>query len=262
MKLLSFFLFTLLVFQTTACEQSKAAPTNWDLPNTALVDSIYHHAQDKIYGAFAASLAQESTKNIDQVINQLQENSAKAPNLGEYWLAYAHYYKAIYFISYSKDAESEKTIKKGIEYLEEKKTKNAEDLALLALMQSFSVQFAPGMSAAIISNKSKSNVAKALEMDPNNLRAYYVAGSIDFYTPKQYGGGKKVEEYLKKALQQSTQKNKNPYLPSWGKEETYVMIVEYYLENKRKNDALSYYKEGIKVFPDSYQLGELAKKLI
>jgi tetratricopeptide (TPR) repeat protein len=262
MRLLSFFLFIFLSVQSTACEYGKAATVVWDIPNTMVVDSIFYQAQDKIYGAFAASLAQENSQSIDEIINQLQQNSAKAPNLGEYWLAYAHYYKAIYYISYSKDTESEKAIKKGIEYLDEKKTKNAEDLALLALMQSFSVQFAPGMSAAIISNKSKSNIAKALEMEPGNLRAYYVAGSIDYYTPKQYGGGKKVEEYLKKALQQPVQKNKNPYLPSWGKEETYVMIAEYYLEYKRKNDALNYYKEGIQLFPNSYQLGELAKKLI
>ena len=140
--------------------------------------------------------------------------------------------------------------------------KNSEDYALLAMVQSFSIQFKAGMKAPFIANKVSKNGKLAMSMDENNPRAYYVLGSSDFYTPEQYGGGKEVEQLLKKAISLPAQATVNPYLPSWGIEEAYEMLVRFYIRTERWADAKHYYKEASKSYPDNYQIGQLASQLI
>jgi len=263
MNTLYFLMLTLLSFRFQGCTPQESVPfQDWAVADLTLNDSTFYKIEDKIYGAFIASFSQQKAEAIEQIIEKINQGKSKAPQVAEYWLGYAYYYKSIYYIKYGKKEESEKAIKQGISILDEKKSKNSEDLALLAMLQSFSVQFETGMAAGAVSNRAKGNAAKAIELDGSNLRAYYVSGSLDHYTPKQYGGGKKVEEYLKKAVQLPSQKTKNPYLPSWGKEEAYVLLIQHYLAEEKKDQALAFYKEGIKLFPNSYQMGELAKKLI
>jgi hypothetical protein len=112
-----------------------------------------------------------------------------------------------------------------------------------------------------ISEDVNKNVNSAVSLDSTNLRAWYVSASNDFYTPEQYGGGKKAEKYLLKAISLPAQKIKNGYLPSWGKEESYVMLITLYVQNEKWDLAKKYYQEGIAAFPKSYQFNQLASKL-
>ena len=141
------------------------------------------------------------------------------------------------------------------------KNKNSEDYALLAMLQGFSIQF-KGMKAMFISRDIKKNLKKAIAIDSTNLRAYYVFASNDYHTPEKYGGGKKAEEYLLKAISLPAQKIKNDYLPSWGKEEAYEMLIKLYIKKEKWELAKKYYKEGIKKFPESYTISQLATQLI
>lgn len=252
----------ILAVQIPNCSQQDVQYVDWAEENLTVTDSTFNRIQDKIYGAFIASFGQRKPDPIDEIISQIKNSKAKVANLSEYWIAYAQYYRSIHFIKFGKKDECEKAVREGIAILDDKKNKNAEDLALLALLQSFSIQFESGINAGIVSNRAKANAAKAIELDPSNLRAHYVSGSLDYYTPAQYGGGKKVEGFLRKAVKLPDQKTKNPYLPSWGKEEAYSMLIEHLLNENNKTEAMAFYKEGIKLFPESYQLGELAKKLI
>ena len=86
--------------------------------------------------------------------------------------------------------------------------------------------------------------------------------SNNFYTPKKYGGGKLVEKYLLKAISLPTQKTPNQYLPSWGKEESYEMLIKYYIQNKKWDLAKQYYEKGIKECPKSYIINQLATQLV
>ena len=250
--------------QFNACMHADASnyTTGWTAEEIVVTDSTLYAAGDKIYGAFVGSFAQQNPKSIDAIINEINTVKPKAESLASYWLGYAYYYKSIYHLKFDQKEESEQAINEGIQILKDKKTKNAEDLALLALVQSFSIQFKSGITAGILSNTAKKNAQKAIELDPENLRAYYVAGSLDYYTPKQYGGGKKVESYLTQAIELSSQKQENPFLPAWGKEDAYVLLIKYFVDQDMKNLAIPHYREAIKLFPKSYQLGELAKQLI
>ena len=83
-----------------------------------------------------------------------------------------------------------------------------------------------------------------------------------FHTPKKYGGGKETEEYLLKAISLPIQKVKNDYLPSWGKEEAFEMLIKFYIKNEKWDLAKKYYKKGIAAFPKSYTISQLATKLV
>jgi hypothetical protein len=192
----------------------------------------------------------------------LDMNAKTKNNIIIYWYSYACYYHSIFYLTENDNKKSEKFLKLGIKQLDDLKNKNSEHLALLALMKSISIQLAAGIEAPFISKSAKQNVENALQLDSLNLRAYYVLGSSDFYTPEQYGGGKKTETYLKKAISLKDQSVPNPYLPSWGKNSAYELLIRFYIKKQQWGDAKKYYKDAIALFPDDYMINKLAGELV
>ena len=139
--------------------------------------------------------------------------------------------------------------------------KTSETYALLALVQSFSIQFASGMEAGRISAGIRENAGKALELDSTNVRGWYVLGSNDYYTPASFGGGKKVEYYLKKATSSPDKNTDDSSLPTWGREYAYALLIQYYMQNDRTDEAKNCLLMAEKEYPDSYFIGEYKRKL-
>ncbi|PGH40229.1 MAG: hypothetical protein CRN43_04235, partial [Candidatus Nephrothrix sp. EaCA] len=77
---------------------------------------------------------------IEEKLSALKENS-----VAQYWNAYTFLYEAIYNSQIRNKKASEEKIKQGVKALEGIKKKGAEEYALLAYMQSFSIQFTSGM---------------------------------------------------------------------------------------------------------------------
>jgi len=225
-------------------------------------DTLLVGIQSKIYDAFVHSLMSKDYKKLSELSNNLDElNKSKKQNLIIYWQSYLQFYSSIYYLKKGDKKTAEKEIDKGIDWLGEMKNKNSEDYALLAMLQGFGIQF-KGMNVMFISSDIKKNLNKAIAIDSINLRAYYVYASNDFHTPKKYGGGKETEEYLLKAISLPIQKVKNDYLPSWGKEEAFEMLIKFYIKNEKWDFAKKYYQEGIKEYPKSYTITQLATKLV
>jgi tetratricopeptide (TPR) repeat protein len=225
-------------------------------------DSLLVGIQDKIYNAFVQSLMSQDNKPLNQISKKLENlYKTKKHNLVQYWRVYLQFYSSIYYLKKGNKKIAEKEIDKGIEWLEEMKNKNSEDYALLAMLQGFGIQF-KGIKAIFISGDIKKNAKTAIALDSTNLRAYYVYASNDFYTPEKYGGGKETEKHLLKAILLPAQKVKNKYLPSWGKEESYEMLIKYYIKKEKWELAKKYFQEGTKEFPDSYAINQLASILI
>lgn len=225
-------------------------------------DTLLIHIQQKIYNVFAQSLILKDNKMLLKLAKSLEElKQEKKQNIITYWQSYLQFYASIYYLKMGDRKVAEKEIDKGIDYLEEMKHKNSEDLALLSMLQGFSMQF-KGMKAMFVSSDVKENAQQAIAIDSVNLRALYVYASNDFYTPEKYGGGKEAERYLLKAISLDTQKIKNPYLPSWGKEEAYELLIKFYIKNKKWESAKKYYAQGVEEFPESYVLSQLAKNLV
>ena len=208
---------------------------------------------------------QDRTSPENNALNKLNirlENlyKAKNQNLILYWRSYLKFYSSINYLIKGDNKSAENAINNGIELIQSVEKKYSEDYALLAMIQSFSIQFNPG-NAMYISVDIKKNVNSAISLDSTNMRAWYVLASNDFYTPEQYGGGKEAEKYLLKAISLPAQKIKNDYLPSWGKEESYEMIIKLYIKKEKWDLAKKYFQEGITTFPKSYVINQLASKL-
>lgn len=225
-------------------------------------DSLLVNIQSKIYNAFVEGLMSKDNKSLSKLSTDLEAlNKTRKQNLILYWRAYLQFYSSIFYLKKGEKETAEKEIDKGIEWLDNMKKKNSEDYALLAMLQGFGIQF-KGMKAMFISGDIKKNAKQAMAIDSTNLRAYYVYASNDFYTPEKYGGGKEAEKHLLKAVALPAQKVKNEYLPSWGKEESYEMLIKLYMKKEKWDLAKQYFKEGIKAFPESYTINQLASELV
>ena len=224
-------------------------------------DSLLVSIQSKIYSAFLQSLISKDNNSLLKLSNELEElNKVRKENIILYWRSYLQFYSSIYYLEQGDKNTAEKEIDKGTDWLDEMKKKNSEDYALLAMLQGFGIQF-KGIRAMFIAGDIKENAKQASAIDSTNLRAYFVYASNDFHTPERYGGGKEAEKYLLKALSLPAQKTKNVYLPSWGKEESYEMIIKLYIKKEKWELAKKYFQEGIKEFPESYTINLLASKL-
>ena len=225
-------------------------------------DSLLIGVQKKIKNAFNSSFINQNLNELDAISNQLDDLYKTRPYfLIAYWRAYTSYYKSIAHIKFGDRKLSEEQIDKGIELLKSIENKNSEDYALLAMLQGFSIQF-KGMRAPLISADLKKNSQKAIRLNKKNLRGYYAIANNSYYTPRKWGGGKDVEENLITAISLPEQTNENLYMPSWGKEESFELLIKHYIENEKWSEAKEYLKKGIEIYPESYILSQLASKLI
>jgi len=68
---------------------------------------------------------------------------------------------------------------------------------------------------------------KALKLDPNNPRLYYLQGMSLFGTPEQFGGGKaKAKPVFEKAVQLYKEQKPKPLYPDWGLKQAEDMITQ------------------------------------
>ena len=211
--------------------------------------------QSRIMDAFMDSFAARNNLKIASLIDELSSLYSKSTNsIFLYWKGYALYYNSIIHLKNGQKDKSYEELKKGIEALESIKKKNSEDCALLSMLYSFSCQFLNFPKVIYASNNATSYIKKAMKLDKNNPRVYYVLANNDYYTPKAYGGGSNVEKYALKALSLPVQKITNPYLPSWGRQETYELLTNYYIKKKNMEQAKKYIELGLLEYPNSYTL--------
>jgi tetratricopeptide (TPR) repeat protein len=68
---------------------------------------------------------------------------------------------------------------------------------------------------------------KALKLDPNNPRLYYLKGMSLFGTPEQFGGGKdKAKPVFEKAVELYKQAKPKELYPRWGQKEAQDMVAQ------------------------------------
>lgn len=221
---------------------------------------VIENIQEGIYNAFIQSVRSKTSIALDSIDTKLEVvQSKKKQNIITYWQSYLHYYTSIYYLKSGDKKYASKVIEKGIKAINEMKGKDSEDYALLSLMRSFSIQF-KGDDATIAAREMKQYAEKAIALDSTNLRAQLVFASYDFNTPEVYGGKQKTEKHLLIAISLPSQKIDSIYLPSWGKEEAYELLVIYYLDQNNIPKAKKYYLEGIQAYPQSFSLKQLSNQ--
>lgn len=249
-------IFVLAILAMTHQTNAKSTHSlNFAAENSVEQKVDLRNIQDSIMSAFMSSFVDQNNSKITTLIEELAASYESSNNsLLLYWKGYALYYNSIIYLKSADRKNAEIELKKGIEALESIKKKNSEDYALLSMLQSFSCQFARFPAVVKLSENAAVNINRAIEIDGSNLRAHYISANNDYYTPENYGGGKNVEEYALKAISLPAQKIVNPYLPSWGKQESYELLTNYYIRSKNTVKAKEYIAKGLKEFPNSYVL--------
>lgn len=210
------------------------------------------NSQQRIAEAFGKAFSEQRPTAFENIGKELPS---------DYWKSYADYYQAIYFLKTGEKGKSRHTIEEGIKRLENLKEKNSEDYALLSVIRSFSIQFVENiMRQGIVSGKVKEEAQRAIAMDEENIRAYYALACIDFYTPKEYGGGIHTEKILLKAITLKEQHQEGTDLPTWGKDAAYQLLISFYLKEKEQAKAQKYWEEAGKLYPGNRMIENLKKE--
>ncbi|MEM0992541.1 MAG: hypothetical protein AAGI49_05860, partial [Bacteroidota bacterium] len=207
--------------------------------------------EETIQNAFNQSFMQQDITPLENVLKYLDDMEAN--EWVTYWKAFALYRKSIFHTVGGAIEQSEASIAQALETLKTAPSKTSEHYALEGMLLSFSTQFASGMKAGIVAQKASSAFKKAIKLDENNMRAHYGMGSQDFYTPEKYGGGKKVEAYLKTAIALDDQHIDNPVMPTWGKDEAYEILLRYYIKKEQFEQAKSLFQQAMEAYPGHYQ---------
>lgn len=237
--------------QAPLAEVVKELPANHTLDG--IQAKIENAADESFFGVDAAPL-----DDIRQEINEVQ--GADYERLVAYWTAYTDFQTAIFKMKTNEPAASEAAARRGVAALDAIDGKNAEELALQSFIEGFTIQFTDGVASAKAAQAAAANIEKAYELNPENLRVQYVMGSMDYYTPAEYGGGEKAEGYLTKAISLPQQEVTSTYLPSWGKAGAYELLVRHYSAAADQATAQRFLEEGLQQFPDDYLLASLADK--
>ena len=223
-------------------------------------NTILYQIQDKVYNAFLSSFQDNSPKRLIEIEDELNKISNQN-QMSVYWVAYAKYYEALHYLKTKNREEAQKILFSAINILEETEDKNSEMYALLAFLQSFSLQYHAGINAASVSTKIKENTEIALKSDSTNLRAWYVLGSTDYYTPIAFGGGKNCEKYLLKAISLKEQTIASSQMPSWGKSDAYALLIGFYIGKDNYVKAKEYVNEALLLYPDNYMINQYVETL-
>lgn len=219
--------------------------------NATLFGAVLGNGDNSIQVSLDNSLEKAITeKSITPLAKAEKEMASKKGNLWTYWKAYVQMCKSVYFISVNQFDEARKALDIGIGMLEKNDNITTEDYALLAYMQSQAIRYTKGMESGVLVAKSRKNAKFSITKDANNIRGWVVLAMIDYYTPKQFGGKEKCEEYLLKAITLPSQSVKNAYRPSWGKVEAYSLLLAYYNEMGCTDKVRKYYQMAIKEFPN------------
>lgn len=192
-----------------------------------------------MYEAMGKTLAQmgqaQDANAMHQVASQF-ERIAQAEN--EQWLPayYSSYVYAISSFMTTDDKPKDERADKAQEMLEIAKALNPDNSEIYAL-QGFvylsKLVVAPMMRGMTYGGRVEAAAMKAVELDPNNPRGYYVHGMYVSGMPKFMGGGPKAAcPLLTTALEKfETFEPSGQMEPNWGEDGAKELAVDCATEN-------------------------------
>lgn len=172
----------------------------------------------------------KETSTLQTAANNLERIAAveKKEWLPDYYLAYC--YTFIGFRETNNDRKDEILNKamKHVDRADSISPENSEIYALRGLVQQMMLQVNPMVRGGIYGPKSSANFEKAMALDPDNPRPYYLQGQNLLYTPPMWGGGKdKALPILEKAVEKYSRfKPSGPLMPTWGEQRAKLLLEE------------------------------------
>lgn len=225
---------------------------------SALSDDVFEGIEARITEAMNTSFMKRDISYLEAIRAEIAGvEGAENLRAAVYWTAYTDFNLAIFKLKSGKAQEATAVVGAAIETLDVLTKKDAEELTLLAFLQDFYVQFLPEDQREKLSLSATNNIAAALALEEDNMRANYVNGRIGFYD----AGNETVEASLVRAIELPANKTGNTALPGWGKAEAYELLVNFYLKNKRFGEAGTTLEAALELYPDNYQLSVLVPKV-
>lgn len=208
----------------------------------------------------ADSLQAKGPLDLLHIIDSLEKMKQPESDLySKYWHCYALYRLGNY---YAKNdlSESKKIVEKAISILDADTKRNSEDNVLIGMLTSYSIKFYSG-NATTLSAKARKFYDIAIGQDAKNMRAYFAIARTDYNKPVEFGGGKIVEQNILKALSLKNSNSENLAAPTWGREDAYILLINFYIREERLMDAQIFCNRALQEFPNSVQLKEMKKNL-
>lgn len=233
-------------------------------------------------GEFEAMVA-EGTQLIQQGLDRWSEedllqgrflfqrvlNLNIEPHLIHYYLAYADYRLAIFYMAGENKKNTGYYIDEAIEHLKESiRLKNdwAESRALLSALYGNKIGIKPELSNTL-GPKAGIEIEAARRIEPENPRVWLIKGISANFTPKLFGGGKdEAIKDLTKAIELfETCELADSLSPDWGHSEAWAWLGVVQMDLENCDEAETSFEKALEVNPNNgwvtHQLmPELAQK--
>lgn len=199
-----------------------------------LVLSVASFAQSEAYTGGMKSLmskleGQQTAESYQETSNGFLRiaNAETSEWLPKYYAAYCMIMQAMF----TKDKQAVDPILDAADNLLSEistSVKSDEVMCLQAWSKSTRIGVDPMSRGMKYGMESAKLLGQAQSINPENPRVYFLQAQSAFYTPEQFGGGKKAALRLFQTALEKYEKFKpaNELMPNWGKEVTVQMIAE------------------------------------
>ena len=214
------------------------------LTTTAFSESPY---KKTIYSAFIT----HDMAKWEKVIHTIELSNAT--NTVDQKLELINYYYGYigWLIGQKKYSPAEKLIPRGEKLINQVLSISPKNATAYSFKGSF-LGFKIGIDkckAIFLGSDSKSNINKAMELDPLNIQAIIDKGNLLYYSPRLFGGDKKEAlNYFLKGVK-LMERNKETY-QNWAYLNLLTMIASVYEKTDKLEDAKLTYEKIIRNEPD------------
>lgn len=183
--------------------------------------------------------------------------------LFHYYLGYADYRLTVF---YQERDKIDQYIEDGIKHLTKSiqlKDDFSDSHALLSSLYGSKIGIKP-MLGMTLGPKAGKEVSEAIELDPNNPRAYLVDGISKYHTPPMWGGGvdKAMASLLKAISLYDSIPPPDSLMPDWGWDEAYVWVGNCYMKKEDYKAAKIQFEKALEINPDNgWVKNELLKEV-
>ncbi len=183
-------------------------------------DAKYVKAMEKNIGLIDSANSKGSSNAIQDANNGFERIVAANPKewLPLYYQSFCEVMMGMRQTENSKKDEYYDKAEALINKADSLQPENSEIYVMKSFVTSMKLSVDPQARGQQLGMRSGMLLGKALQLDPENPRAYFLKGQGLLYTPEQWGGGKdKAIPVLETAVKKFEQfKPKNSILPHWG----------------------------------------------
>lgn len=175
-----------------------------------------------------------------------------------YWLAYADYLLANTQMKAGRKADAAVTLREAYAALSEVPSPDVESQTLLSLVAGARIGAVSPEQMGEAIGQARDALEQAVNAGPGNVRVLYARALADHTTPKEYGGGRAAEKYLRSALDLPVEAPR-ALRPGWGRDDCAALLVRVLRAGGRAAEAATLHARFLTQYPNSAPIRALAK---